>query len=171
MNENWWERPTCFICDYGWILLLIILLGGLAFLTRDYWLPSARTPETVLGTGDVQVTLRWFNQNDLDLHVTDPDGEKIYFQQRVSNSGGQLDVDSNAGCTNNVTARPVENIFWADGQAPRGEYRIDVHYFQQCLEAAPTYFEVDLLVDGQSQAFTGEIAVEGETFFVTNFTR
>ena len=27
MNEEWWERPTCFICDYGWIILLVLIRG------------------------------------------------------------------------------------------------------------------------------------------------
>lgn len=171
MNEDWWERPTCFICDYGWIFLLILLLGGAAFFTRDYWLPGTRAPETTLGTGDVQVTLRWSNLNDLDLHVIDPAGEEIYFQRRTSASGGRLDVDSNAGCVNNMTERPVENIFWGAGQAPRGQYQVSVRYFQQCIETAPTPFEVRLLVDGQSQLFTGEVNSVNETVLVTSFSR
>lgn len=39
MNEEWWERPTCFICDYGWIILLIIILALALFFTRNLWMP------------------------------------------------------------------------------------------------------------------------------------
>jgi hypothetical protein len=39
MNEEWWERPTCFICDYGWIILLVIILALALFFTRDLWMP------------------------------------------------------------------------------------------------------------------------------------
>lgn len=38
MNEEWWEGPVCLLCDYGWIVLLIVLLGLIAFLTRGFWL-------------------------------------------------------------------------------------------------------------------------------------
>jgi hypothetical protein len=171
MNEEWWERPVCFVCDYGWALLLIALLGATAVFTRDYWWPGGSEPEIVLGTGDVQVTLRWSNLNDLDLHVIDPAGEEIFFQHRTSASGGQLDVDSNAGCTSNLTEEPLENIFWATGQAPHGTYYVHVRYFQQCIEQARTPFEVRFLVDGQTQTFTGEANSAGETFPVATFER
>lgn len=39
MNEEFWEKPVCFICDYGWILGIIIILGIILYLTRDYWMP------------------------------------------------------------------------------------------------------------------------------------
>ena len=39
MNDEWWERPACVVCDYGWILLVILVLATVAFFTRDYWMP------------------------------------------------------------------------------------------------------------------------------------
>lgn len=39
MEEEWWERPTCFICDYGWIILLVIILGLALYFTRNMWMP------------------------------------------------------------------------------------------------------------------------------------
>jgi hypothetical protein len=39
MNEEFWERPVCFICDYWWVFLIIIVLAITAYFTRDYWLP------------------------------------------------------------------------------------------------------------------------------------
>jgi ribosomal protein S27E len=47
-------------------------------------------------SGDVQITLIWFNVNDLDLHCIEPGGGEIYFGRRRSRSGGELDVDMNA---------------------------------------------------------------------------
>ncbi len=38
---------------------------------------GASKPDT--GTGDVQVTLEWASDSDLDLHVTEPDGTEIYY--------------------------------------------------------------------------------------------
>ena len=40
MNEEWWESPVCWVCDYWWVLLLIIVLALTAFFTRDFWLPA-----------------------------------------------------------------------------------------------------------------------------------
>jgi len=39
MNDEWWERPTCWICDYGWIIALIIIIALVLFFTRNMWMP------------------------------------------------------------------------------------------------------------------------------------
>jgi len=40
MNEKFWEKPVCFLCDYWWIFLIAIVLAFTAYILRDYWLPS-----------------------------------------------------------------------------------------------------------------------------------
>ncbi|MGH9209357.1 MAG: hypothetical protein ACRD2C_01600 [Acidimicrobiales bacterium] len=81
-------------------------------------------PEPELGTGDVQITLRWESDADLDLHVTEPDGTEIWFGDTgPTATGGQLDVDSNIGCENDGS---VENVFWAEGDMPLGEYQVEI---------------------------------------------
>jgi hypothetical protein len=133
--------------------------------------PTATRVET-LGTGDVQITLIWNTINDLDLHVTDPDGEFIYFGYPASSSGGVLDVDANGGCTDNITPSPVENVFWPTGSAPTGTYVIEVHYYTNCPDAplADSY-TVRVLVDGQPQEFSGTVADIDELDVVHEFTR
>jgi hypothetical protein len=87
------------------------------------------TTTVVLGTGDVQITLEWFSNADLDLAVTDPTGEQISFSNRgPTATGGQLDVDSNIGCPEGVNSG-VENIFWPPGGAPAGSYLVEVTGF------------------------------------------
>lgn len=39
MNPDWKEGGVCFLCDYWWVVLLILVLAVTAFFTRDYWLP------------------------------------------------------------------------------------------------------------------------------------
>ena len=51
-----------------------------------------------VGTGDVQATLAWDADSDVDLHVIDPNGEEVYWANTMVSSGGELDLDSNAGC-------------------------------------------------------------------------
>jgi hypothetical protein len=86
-------------------------------------------PECIeLGTGDVQVTLRWASSADIDLHVTEPDGTEIWYGDKgPTSTGGQLDVDSNVGCEQEAS---VENVFWPVGQAPSGTYTVEVNGYQ-----------------------------------------
>jgi len=177
MNEEWWERPVCILCDWWWAFLLGIAFLLAAYFTRDLWLPLAPTPPTPtatrvadLQTGDVQVTLIWNTTDDLDLWVTGPSGEKIYYQDKNSNDGGELDVDANAGC-NSVTNQPVENIFWPTANAPRGQYLIEVHYYDECEDRAPLDYQVRLLVDGQISEYSRRIMAKGDKQEVTTFTR
>ncbi|HET8621203.1 MAG TPA: DUF6777 domain-containing protein, partial [Acidimicrobiales bacterium] len=80
------------------------------------------------GTGDVQVTLSWASDSDLDLHVTEPDGTEIdYINTGPTSTGGELDVDSNINCDNDGG---VENVFWPVGEAPSGSYAVSVEGFR-----------------------------------------
>lgn len=114
--------------------------------------PTCSEPE--LGTGDVQLTLRWDSDADLDLSVTEPGGGfEIAFpqEQRTSPSGGSLDVDSNVDCVNDGG---VENIFWPENGAPTGTYTIGVTGYE--------LFNVDTNTDCGSGGFTLTIRVAGQ---------
>lgn len=130
--------------------------------------PTA-TRVATLGTGDVQVTLLWDSVNDLDLWVTDPAGETIYFDHKYSASNGELDVDANPAC-NNKTTTPVENIFWPSNGAPRGMYQVSVHFFKVCQPDARTPFTVRLLVNGETQTFEDVAEVENGLMEIATFT-
>ena len=130
-------------------------------------IPPTVTPEPELGTGDVQVTLRWNSLNDLDLFVTDPAGRVIFYNERRVPSGGALDVDSNAGCQDKLSTSPIENIFWPQSLAPRGNYRVEVYYYQHCVGAPLSQtFTVSMLVDGKRTESSGVITAKArETVF------
>lgn len=114
----------------------------------------ANPGEPTLGTGDVQVTLRWGSTADLDLAVNDPSGGQIDFENRTSPSGGQLDVDSNADCAA-ATTSPVENVYWPTGQAPDGEYRLTVTYYDVCgADSGPQAYELTFRVAGADAQIT-----------------
>jgi hypothetical protein len=117
--------------------------------------PEPTTPdpdEPTLGTGDVQVTLRWNSKADLDLAVNDPSGGQIDFENRTSASGGTLDVDSNADCAT-AGSSGVENVFWPTDAAPEGVYRLTVTYFDVC-DGSPMSqpFELTFKADGAEVA-------------------
>lgn len=110
--------------------------------TPDTLPPDTVPPDTTpLGTGDVQVTLRWGGGVDLDLHVIDPSGTEIDFSSRTSPSGGQLDTDAQSGC-----GTCVENIFWPTGGAPTGEYQVFVVNF---TGDPVTRYTLDITVGGE----------------------
>jgi hypothetical protein len=84
----------------------------------------------------LRISLSWFNYDDLDLHVFEPQGrgmrglpgQHIHFRNKVGWTGGTLDVDMNAGGGN--TREAVENIVWPT-RPPDGPYRIIVNNFAQ----------------------------------------
>ena len=138
-------------------------------LVSESGLDLGGTDEPVLGTGDVQVTLRWDNTADLDLHVIDPANEEIWFGSSSSTSGGQLDVDANAGCSGDA---PVENVFWPAGGAPNGVYQVSVVYYGPCDVTGPVNYEVTIRVDGQTvDVRNGTLTAEGESQVVGEFSR
>lgn len=80
--------------------------------------------------GMVQVLLEWDNYNDLDLYVKEPTGEIIWFRNRLSSSGGELEIDMNNGIRA-FSASPIENIYWRKGMAPKGTYEVYVSYYKR----------------------------------------
>jgi hypothetical protein len=113
-------------------------------------------------TGDVQISLIWFNRNDLDLHCIDPTGSEIFFKQRRSASGGELDVDANGDRGRPVTSEPVENIYWPKDRAPAGTYRVFVNFYtRRPTEPATTSYKVSILHGGTREDFSGELTDNG----------
>lgn len=116
-------------------------------------------------TGDLQFSLMWNNYNDLDLHVTDPYGEEIYYRYRRSTSAGLLDVDMNVHYkTGHYSNAPVENIFWAYGSAPSGHYKVTVvHYLNHGMDGCkdPTPFTVRVKCNGQDTIINSVITYTG----------
>lgn len=117
------------------------------------------TTVTRVGTGDIQVTLSWDSDSDVDLHVVAPGGEEIYYGRRESASGGQLDLDSNAGCR--IDGVRNENITWPVGRAPRGHYTVRVDYWSSC-NAARTNYNVLVNNGGSVQVVTGSFTGAGD---------
>jgi hypothetical protein len=144
------EHQGCFMLNPG---------GSLVNLSEicPFDRPVAATDALTLGTGDIQVTLSWNTVDDLDLYVTDPSGQTVFYGVPQIASGGQLDLDANSGCSE-ANASPIENIFWPTSQAPTGNYSIVVQLFSRCVESSNDIpFEVQLLVQGNTQTFTGSI--------------
>jgi hypothetical protein len=117
------------------------------------------TRVTQVGTGDVQVTLSWNADSDVDLHVVAPGNDEIYYARRQSPSGGQLDLDSNAGCQ--IDGVRNENITWPVGRAPRGSYTVRVDYWSSC-DVSRTDYTVRVNNGGSVQLVSGFFTGPGD---------
>jgi hypothetical protein len=123
----------------------------------------------ILGTGDVQVTLDWYANADIDLHVVDPSGEEIFYNHPTALSGGKLDVDNR--CTGFVMGKP-ENIYWPVGGAPVGLYVVKVNYYADCsssVTTGPVGWTITTKVKGKVSTFSGTLSSVGVTMTVTTF--
>ena len=102
--------------------------------------------------GFMRCSLHWFNYDDLDVHVAEPNGHEIYYGNRRSyNTGGTLDVDMNAG--SGKTRDAVENIVWTDrSKLAPGRYTVFVNQFNK-RENIDVGFEFEIEVDGNLYKF------------------
>lgn len=107
--------------------------------------------------GEIEISLSWEDYNDLDLIVREPNGNEIYFKEKISHvSGGKLDVDRNADCSEQKTNTPIEHIVWDRVDIPSGNYTIIVNFYDRCSGGGQsTPFTVEVKIGGSLQTFTG----------------
>jgi len=106
-------------------------------------------------TGVIRVSLSWDNRDDLDLHIDEPGGYKIYFgnKRRPSPTGGVLDADANGG--DGFMENPVENICWQNAPTVEGDYHIVVHQYTK-WDTARTGWELEVEYGGEIYLFSGK---------------
>ena len=121
-------------------------------------------------SSEVQISLMWNNYNDLDLHVLCPSGERIHGGNKISECGGELDVDANV---RPETKKPVENIVWPDFKAPPGEYKVYVHHYKKHKKRRskdPTKFRVIVNAGGEIKHYEGELSHGDPIMLVCEFS-
>ena len=125
-----------------------------------------------VGFGDVQVTVSWDSDADLDLHVADPNGDEVYSDTWVVDSGGELDLEGGDFCSGDGIRN--EHIAWTGGAPPPGEYEVRVTYDDSC-DARETNYVVSVYNHGTmttySSTFTGpgEFSDRGTGTVITRF--
>ena len=120
-------------------------------------------------SGSVQVSLAWDDYNDLDLHLFCPSGERIYFNNRNSECGGELDVDMNV---KPVSKTPVENVVWTSNP-PKGAYKVGVHFYKHHRKRKTKKsckFRIRVSLYGKIQEYSGVIKYGKAMQMVTGFT-
>lgn len=114
--------------------------------------------------GDPQFTLLWDSKADIDIHVVEPGGKEIFWNDPKGRHGGELDVD-------NVEGFGPENIYWMRqnpdgskelGPGPPGEYRWFVLYYGGNNGVpVPTRWKVRVKHEGRVEIFQGKLTVPG----------
>jgi hypothetical protein len=118
--------------------------------------------------GDPQFTLIWNNDGvDLDLHVLEPGGKEIFWEDPKGAKGGELDVDNTKGFG-------PENVYWlvekdgpgsekVKGPGPPGIYKWYVVYWGGFGGLAkPTHWQVRVKHDGQVNVYHGKFKALNE---------
>jgi hypothetical protein len=116
--------------------------------------------------GNPQFTLIWNSTADLDLHVLEPGGSHIFWENRHGTQGGDLDVDD-------IDGFGPENVFWGGGlnkgNGPPGEYRWYVHYYGGLDGNLPTHWRVRLKFGGDYKVFEGRLNAIGQRSRIYSF--
>lgn len=99
------------------------------------------------GTGKLQVSCSWDKSNDLDLHLIEPNGFDINWDEDESPNGGFLDVDSNPICfLDNINN---ENVTYSGtAKIENGEYKVKISLFSGCEIADITNYVVTVRYNG-----------------------
>ncbi len=104
-------------------------------------------------SGQIQITLAWGSGADLDLYVTDPAGETIFYNHTESASGGVLDHDARGNCRTDQSDNMVENVFWQQENPTSGTYTVEVHFWKGSngcsAGAGPTDAILSIAVGGE----------------------
>jgi len=95
----------------------------------------------------MRASLAWNNHDDLDLHVVEPGGSRVYFGSKVGRYG-TLDIDMNAGGHRN--RQPVENVYFRS--VPQGQTTVRVNQFHK-RESVDTSFELEIELLGALYRF------------------
>jgi uncharacterized protein YfaP (DUF2135 family) len=110
--------------------------------------------------------LIWDTDADLDLHVIEPGGKEIYWEEPKGKQGGELDVDNTKGFG-------PENIYWlhldpesgerVKGQGPPGEYKWFVVYWGGFGGIPkPTHWKVRIKHEGKVTVVNGKFKALNE---------
>jgi uncharacterized protein YfaP (DUF2135 family) len=126
--------------------------------------------ELGLPQGDIEIYLQWNTFADLQLLVRAPDGQAVYDDEPVINSGGRLEAAGNRDCTVFAGAdQPVSYIYWPFGTLRGGSYEIEVWYQNQCNDTTPVSATLLINVSGRT-VFTQSIGIQPNQRFITSFT-
>lgn len=134
MMVAWWNKR---------VRLVVLLCASVSLM-------AMQAVHILLKEGDeLLVVLEWKSPVDLDLFVTGPDGETIYFGNRTARSGHKMDKESD--CHSKVLPEGIYRETASIPVAMPGRYRVSVDYILDCntgfTEAGANIYLKDMKTD------------------------
>ncbi|MCU0481753.1 MAG: PPC domain-containing protein [Anaerolineae bacterium] len=121
-----------------------------------------------LPTGDIEVTLTWNTNADLQLLVRDPFGDSVYDDTPSVRSGGLLTATGNRNCSPTLAPPPVYHIYWPQGTRDIGAYEVEIWYQSECGDTTPVNYNLYIVVGGEL-IFTETSQIRFNERYVTSF--
>ncbi|MES2041481.1 MAG: DUF2135 domain-containing protein [Pseudomonadota bacterium] len=116
----------------------------------------------------LRVVLSWDSDGtDLDLHVISPDGQHVFYGNRVVDNGGALDVDVTTGYGPEI---------YANTAPPKGTYHVYVNYYgsggneKDLTIARVAIISQEGTLSEKQQSFQVPMRKAGELTLVKSFT-
>lgn len=94
----------------------------------------------------VLVELSWNSSDDLDLEVTEPDGELVT-REAPEGDSGRLNNDNNVGACGMIPAGKEAVIYEQMLEIASGDYTATIKHFNNCGDG-PTRWRLRVIVDG-----------------------
>ena len=122
-------------------IVAIVCACASACATRPAAAPAPAAALPPPNDGALHVSLSWAAPVDLDLYVTDPAGETLYFANNPTRAGAQLERDTRCG---SLPADGAPSVERARVAAPTpGRYRVGVDFIDACgASAGPVPFHI-----------------------------
>lgn len=110
--------------------------------------------------GELRIALVWEGRTDLDLHIMTPNGEEIYYRNRIATDGGEFKKDGCIGDRCEGETGPFsEAVLW-EGIPTAGTYEMwAINY--DGLEGVSARFEIRH--NGQLETFSTQIGAAAGT--------
>jgi hypothetical protein len=141
--------------SFAWVAIAASALAGCRAKPPVALAPPAMAPVASRAAG-VRVTLLWSSPVDLDLYVTDPSLETVYFANSRSQTGGRLEQDVTCKGIAGGGGALTERAEWAE--ASKGRYRVGVDFMEDCgSEIDETEFRVVTEVSGKRRERAAKI--------------
>jgi len=117
------------------------------------WLERSLEQGPAPDPGALEVVLAFAPDVDLDLYVTDPLQETVYFANSPSRAGGRLEAD--VGCAGRGREPRAETVRFAE--PPPGRYRVSVDHPRSCGRARAAGYAVAVRHGGRVTLHTGAV--------------
>jgi uncharacterized protein YfaP (DUF2135 family) len=125
---------------------------------------AVRLDEQTAEAAGIVVRLAFGEEADLDLYVTDPLLDTVYFARHETRTGGRISADVRCDTPGPRVEEVRFEVPWA------GRYRVGVDHPKRCDGArAPAAYAVTAQVDGKTYRASGSVALEQFQIVVLEF--